>query len=332
MSTRKSTLGRESSGPSVVATLPDVRLASTEGRYRIQVVAEKTGIPAATLRAWERRYGIPVPARTESSYRLYSDRDIALVQALNQHCAAGMAPAEAARLLRAVDDEPEAPTAPAPVGDAFHTAVTRILDAVVRFDPDSLDAEIANALTLGSASAIFERVVAPVQVEVGELWHSGQISVGHEHLATESLCCAVRTLHRLVQPVDAERSVLLACFADEDHVLPVYGVAFRFASWGYRTVVLGSRTPPAALAAARASMEPDLIGLSVTIAPPLEHAQKLLEQYAAACGDVPWTVGGRAAMVLGPNVEAVGGIPLAPGDLASMRQRLDQAVRKRGPK
>jgi len=79
-------------------------------------------------------------------------------------------------------------------------------------------------------------------------------------------------------------------------------------------------------------MEPDLIGLSVTIAPPLEHAQKLLEQYAAACGDVPWTVGGRAAMVLGPNVEAVGGIPLAPGDLASMRQRLDQAVRKRGPK
>jgi|JI10StandDraft_1071094.scaffolds.fasta_scaffold370291_2 DNA-binding transcriptional MerR regulator/methylmalonyl-CoA mutase cobalamin-binding subunit len=332
MSTRKSTHGREGSGPSAVATLPDVRLASTEGRYRIQVVAEKTGIPAATLRAWERRYGIPVPARTESSYRLYSDRDIALVQALNQHCAAGMAPAEAARLLRAVDDEPEAPAAPAPVGDAFHTAVTRILDAVVRFDPDSLDAEIANALTLGSASAIFERVVAPVQVEVGELWHSGQISVGHEHLATESLCCAVRTLHRLVQPVDAERSVLLACFADEDHVLPVYGVAFRFASWGYRTVVLGSRTPPAALAAARASMEPDLIGLSVTIAPPLEHAQKLLEQYAAACGDVPWTVGGRAAMVLGPNVEAVGGIPLAPGDLASMRQRLDQAVRKRGPK
>ena len=46
------------------------------GRYRINVVAELTGVPAATLRAWERRYGIPTPARTASSYRLYSDVDV----------------------------------------------------------------------------------------------------------------------------------------------------------------------------------------------------------------------------------------------------------------
>ena len=50
---------------------------NTEPRYRINAVAEMTGVPAPTLRAWERRYGIPRPGRSESSYRLYSDADVA---------------------------------------------------------------------------------------------------------------------------------------------------------------------------------------------------------------------------------------------------------------
>ena len=53
---------------------------NTEPRYRINAVAEMTGVPAPTLRAWERRYGIPRPGRSESSYRLYSDADVAEVR------------------------------------------------------------------------------------------------------------------------------------------------------------------------------------------------------------------------------------------------------------
>ena len=48
-------------------------------RYRIRAVAELTGVSTATLRAWERRYGVPTPSRTASAYRLYGDEDVALV-------------------------------------------------------------------------------------------------------------------------------------------------------------------------------------------------------------------------------------------------------------
>ena len=72
---------------------------SKTGKYRIQAVSEITRVPAATLRAWERRYGIPSPQRTASSYRLYSDHDIALIQELQAMCAEGMSPAEAAQRL-----------------------------------------------------------------------------------------------------------------------------------------------------------------------------------------------------------------------------------------
>ena len=69
-------------------------------RYRIRTVSTKTGVPAATLRAWERRYGIPNPLRTESAYRLYRETDIEQIKLLKRMVDEGLAPSEAARLLK----------------------------------------------------------------------------------------------------------------------------------------------------------------------------------------------------------------------------------------
>lgn len=38
---------------------------ANRGPYRINVVAELVGVPSATLRAWERRYGVPSPDRSD---------------------------------------------------------------------------------------------------------------------------------------------------------------------------------------------------------------------------------------------------------------------------
>src|SRR5690606_34905007 len=56
----------------------------TRGRYRIQSVAEMTGVSAATLRAWERRYGVPTPRRSHAAYRLYSDQDVAIIRRVRE--------------------------------------------------------------------------------------------------------------------------------------------------------------------------------------------------------------------------------------------------------
>jgi DNA-binding transcriptional MerR regulator len=66
-------------------------------RYRINVVSEQTGVPEATLRAWERRYQVPKPERTPSGYRIYSRDDVAQVQQIRSLCEQGMSPAEAAK-------------------------------------------------------------------------------------------------------------------------------------------------------------------------------------------------------------------------------------------
>ncbi|MDB4986746.1 MAG: Transcriptional regulator, MerR family, partial [Myxococcaceae bacterium] len=72
---------------------------TSPGRYRIHAVSEITGVPEATLRAWERRYAVPVPERTPSGYRLYSQKDVDLVRRMRELCANGMAPVDAARMV-----------------------------------------------------------------------------------------------------------------------------------------------------------------------------------------------------------------------------------------
>ncbi|MEL7400054.1 MAG: MerR family transcriptional regulator, partial [Pseudomonadota bacterium] len=46
------------------------------GHYPIREFARITGVNPVTLRAWERRYGIVQPQRTEKGHRFYSEADI----------------------------------------------------------------------------------------------------------------------------------------------------------------------------------------------------------------------------------------------------------------
>lgn len=298
------------------------------GRYRIQAVSELTGIPAPTLRAWERRYGIPAPSRTRSAYRLYSEHDLEVIRRLRDLIDQGTAPAEAAALLQRA----EAPRpAPEPEADAFDQARARIVAAAARLDPPALEQAIQWATTLGPASAVFSRALGPAMREVGDRWHAGEVTVDQEHLASELVGRTCRQLLRLVQPEHAERSALLACFAHEDHALALYGVAFRLVQWGFSTLILGPRTPPEAAGHAVRVLDPALLGLSVTVAPAPGAARGLVDAYARAAGEVPWVVGGAGAEALRRQVERRGGL-VASGageGLEALKPRLERHLAKR---
>ncbi|HEX5661529.1 MAG TPA: MerR family transcriptional regulator [Polyangiales bacterium] len=280
---------------------------SATGRYRIHAVAELTGVPEATLRAWERRYAVPVPVRTASGYRLYSPRDVEQVKRMRELCSSGVAPVDAAKMVA----EPQSRPAPRPVSelddDPFEVMSRRIVDATRRMDPGLLDSEVRLAMTLGDAASVVERAYCPALVEIGREWERGHISVGHEHLASEIMATATRELLRLTGPARPLGEVILACFAEEEHVLPLYAAAFRFVEWGYRPHVLGARTPPSGVAAAVQEIEPTLVGLSLTIAPDPPRTRALVEAYAQIMGDRPWTVGGAGATEIRTEVEAHGG-------------------------
>src|SRR5690606_22142322 len=303
-------------------------------RYRIQAVATRTGVAAATLRAWERRYGIPHPVRTDAAYRTYSERDVELIERMRGLCSSGLSPAEAAKLLKArADDVQQRLTDPESAsnlevsadGADLHSAVVRrLVDAVRVMNITVIEDQLIVARSLGSGLSVFEKVLRPALEKVGQLWHDGEISIGHEHLATELLGAAARDLLRLAQPSLSPKLALLACFADEAHTAPLYGVGLRLAGWGCRGVILGAMTPPAALAPVVKRLEPALVGLSVTSTPPRARARELLEGYATACGDVPWVVGGKGTSAMASLVSDAGGLvaPSTETELQRLFERL----------
>src|SRR5512142_135053 len=72
-------------------------MVSTTPAFNLKVVMKETGIAADTLRAWERRYGLPIPQRSAGGHRLYSQRDIETIKWLIKRQTEGLS------ISRAVD-------------------------------------------------------------------------------------------------------------------------------------------------------------------------------------------------------------------------------------
>ncbi|MFT3927895.1 MAG: MerR family transcriptional regulator [Myxococcales bacterium] len=291
----------------------------SQGRYRIHAVAELTGVPEATLRAWERRYSVPTPVRTASGYRLYSMDDVECVRRMRDLCAKGIAPVDASKMVR----EPYAsPSVEEPAHESpFEAATARLIDAARRMRPEQLEHEVQRSLMLGDASSVVEQVFSTALVQIGNDWENGLIGVAQEHLASEVIFTSMRQLVRLAGPSRPVGEVVLACFADEEHVLPLYMAAFRFVEWRYRPHILGARTPPEAIATAIHRLQPSLVGLSSTMLPDTERATELIHDYAAAVAGVPWIVGGSAAQLLRKELEGAGAV-VASADREASRQQI----------
>lgn len=272
------------------------------GPYRIAVVAELTGVPEPTIRAWERRYDVPTPRRTPSGYRLYGDREVEQVRHMRALCESGVAAAEAAKL---VAKERRAPNKEIGARDALDAAAQAILRAVERFDEDALDCEVRRLPYVGSALAVIERVIVPVLRTIGDRWFAGEISVAQEHLVAQKLDAVMHDFVRLAPGGD--RVALVACMAEEQHHLGALAVAVYLATWGVRPVFFGARTPPDALARAVVALRPSLVALSVTMTPDREHAKELVNAYADACGRVRWVVGGVGSGAISDLVREAGG-------------------------
>jgi DNA-binding transcriptional MerR regulator/methylmalonyl-CoA mutase cobalamin-binding subunit len=286
------------------------------GPYRIHAVAALTGVPEPTLRAWERRYGVPTPERTASGYRLYGDREVAQVREMQRLCAQGMAAAEAARAV-AMDASFRVATAQADP-DSYAAAVDGILEAVGKFDDVALDQHLRRAMFLGSTGAVADRVILPALERIGDRWHEGALSVAQEHFGSYRLGTTMRDLLRLSVREDARVQAVVACFADEDHDIGALAAAMRLANWGFRPIFLGARTPPEAVKTAVEDLSPRLVALSVSVVPRKPRARALIAEYAAACGSVPWMVGGAGATVMAAAIDKAGG-RVAPPDARTLR-------------
>ena len=270
----------------------------SERTYRIHVAAERSGVRVELIRAWERRYGVVTPRRTPSGYRVYTDRDVALLRRLKQLTEQGVAISEAATMLPQLLAELDA-GAPAPVGepDPERTRAwwEELLSAAREMDSRRLSRALDEVLSGLPPLRAYEEVLVPLQREVGDRWHAGEFSVGQEHLVTQEVRARLLGLLHAAPHGDVQH-LLLACFPEEQHELGLLGAALWMRYSGMRVTVLGARTPAAEVGRVAREVKADCVGLSSVVDPGARSFEDTLSLIRGALpGELPVWVGGPVA-------------------------------------
>lgn len=148
--------------------------------YSITTLSKLTGVNAATIRSWERRYEIVKPLREANGRRTYTDNDIRRLNLIAALVQAGHPIGRIAKLdpedLESLSERSEAATSA-----SQSSLVDRIMRAADGYDTAEFRLLIGSALiNLPPAEAV-ESVIVPVLQKIGEGWADGKIDVGLEH-------------------------------------------------------------------------------------------------------------------------------------------------------
>jgi len=240
--------------------------------YTIKTVVQQTGITSATLRAWERRYGVLSPGRSDGGYRLYSERDIATLRWLKGQVDAGVSISSAVTLLElqqadeSPNPEPQSALSPAAPRGPRHAGVIirELLAALLAFHEAEAEAILSEAFALYSVEDVAEEVITPVLVEIGERWHRGEASIVQEHFATAFLRHRLAALFRVYSQPAAGPLAITGAAPGEWHDIGILLVALALRRHGWRVIHLGQNVPALHLAEEIQRLRPNLVCLSAT--------------------------------------------------------------------
>lgn len=225
----------------------------------VAALARRLGVAPATLRTWDRRYGLGPTGHAAGAHRRYTPSDVRRLEAMRRLTLEGIAPGEAARAALEADSErAEGGPESAPPDGQDRVVPLHRTDAVVRgltraalaLDARTIDRTVAEALERHGVLWTWDALVVPMLTAVGERWESSGNGVDVEHLTSESILSALRSVGAAAPQPRNARPVLLACAPEELHTLPLAALSAALAERGIDARVLGARVPSEALAAA----------------------------------------------------------------------------------
>ncbi len=240
------------------------------GMLSIGALAKATGIPAETLRTWERRYGFPVPERKPSGHRLYPIENIPRLRRIGQALAEGH---RAKEVVSASDDDLTRLIAAIPQRTDDGGGLARgsesltqedLLEAVIEFR----GARLTRTLLLDWARMqpvdfLADRV-APLIQAVGQGWQTKRLDIRHEHFLSERLGDLLRSLRMPFEERARGPLFILATLPGEHHGLGLQMAALLLASHGFRLLYLGTDTPVDQIVNLATDLGAAHVGLSVS--------------------------------------------------------------------
>jgi DNA-binding transcriptional MerR regulator len=245
-------------------------MSSDTPAFNLKAVVRETGLKPDTIRAWERRYGVPKPRRTSGGHRLYSQRDIDLLKWMNARQHEGLSISRIVDLWKGLEAEGKDPLQTTshtlmrqvmPLGDVGELANLRQewMQGCLNFDEPRSEQTLTQAFALFPLNNVILDVLLRGLAEIGEGWYRGEVAVQQEHFAS---ALAVRRLQTLINaspaPTRAER-IVLACPPGEQHTVSLHVINLFLRRQGWEVIDLGADVPLNRLESTTANLRPQLL-------------------------------------------------------------------------
>lgn len=257
--------------------------------FNMKAVVRETGLKPDTLRAWERRYGLPIPDRSTGGHRLYSQRDIDTLKWLIARQDEGISISHAVEMWHRIESQGQDPMLVEPstraVGDvtSFQAAVAgetvaeyreAWINACMQFDEALAERILGEAFSIYAPEVVSFEVLRQGISEIGDRWYQGKTTVQQEHFASE---LAMRRLEAMIagaNPPTRPGRILIACPAGEEHTFSALIMTLLLRRRGWNVIYLGANVPKEQFETTIESAKPQIVLLS---AQQLTTAATLLE-------------------------------------------------------
>lgn len=281
-------------------------------RFPVRLVSVRTGLSPHVLRAWERRYGVVSPTRTEGGQRLYSQLDVERLRLLRRLTDRGHAIGRIAALpldaLARLDEEAGSGGEPAAsAGSGARDFTAAALRATRRLDAAELQAILERAAVTLGVPDFLDGVVATALEDIGHGWAERSISVAQEHMATTVFRRVLGWLLGVYEVSGVAPRLVVATPPGQVHELGALMVAVSAAAEGWAVTYLGSDLPVEDLLAAAEQTGARAVAISVVYSSDEQHLLAALRETRAGLPKtLPLLLGGAAAARIRGQAEADG--------------------------
>ena len=258
---------------------------NTSPTYNLGAIIQETGLNADTLRAWERRYHLPQPARSEGGQRLYSPRDLDILKWLIARQEEGLRISQAAKLWHnqiasGIDPLKETTQHTAPIstsiikGKNIESIKSEWVSACMSFNEVMAEQILSEAFSQYPPETVCLEVLFAGLSEIGNAWYQNEASVQQEHFASALIARRLNSLIAGAPAPSLSERIIVATPPNEEHTLSTLLITYLMRRRGWNVIYLGPNVPLENFRNTIESLQPDLVLLT---AQQLHTAASLLD-------------------------------------------------------
>jgi DNA-binding transcriptional MerR regulator/methylmalonyl-CoA mutase cobalamin-binding subunit len=311
-------------------------MSDTAPIYNLKAVTREVGLSPATLRAWERRYGLLKPQRSAGGHRLYSRQDIELLKWLVERQKEGLSISSAFEMWKDQQKSHSAdiqsisiPTSDKDAGETILDEFrTQWIEACLVFNDQAANHVLDQAFVVSAPELILTEVLQKGLARIGEQWLAGTASTQQEHFASAIAIRRINALFAACPLPTHDDTILVACPSGEEHEFVLLMVSYLLRRNGWDVVYLGSNVPLDHLDTTIQSTAPAMV---VSSAQMLHTAAslRLMADYLNLQG-IPLAYGGSIFTHMPEIIDSIAGYYLGT-DIAGIARQINHLIITKQP-